>query len=139
MNVKALLARVLPVAAVAAAAVTLGSGTASAATWEYGPWKSSTGGATAYFTKHGDHLKICDTKTDGHRAMVWVSVGQGTGATYRFDIPDTKNDGKCTYTDASMGGRFNLPEKKWIRFEVCVASTVGCYDKYRAFEIYNNA
>ncbi|WP_021591759.1 hypothetical protein [Actinomadura welshii] len=138
MNVKALLTRVLPVVAVAVVAVTLGSGTASAATWEYGPWRSETKGATAWFTKKGDHLKICDTKSDGHRAMAWVYVGQGKNATYRFDLPDTKNDGKCKYSDASMGGRFNLPEKKWIQIQVCVASSVGCYDGVRTFEIYND-
>ncbi|GAA2429303.1 hypothetical protein GCM10010191_48360 [Actinomadura vinacea] len=138
MKIKALLARVLPVAAVAMASVTLGSGTASAATWEYGPWNDETKGARAYFTKKGDHLKICDTKSDGRWAIAWVEVGEGSNARYRFDLPDTKNNGKCSYSKASMGGVYNLPEKKWIQVTVCRSVGNGCDNGARTYEIYNN-
>jgi hypothetical protein len=138
VNVKALLARVLPVAAVAMASVTLASGSASAASWEYGPWTDKTKGAKAYFTKKGDHLKICDTKNDKMWAVAWVEVGQGKKARYLFDLPDTKNNGKCHYSDASMGGRFNLPEKKWIQVTVCVSYGNGCASGARTYSIYND-
>ena len=135
MRIKAMLARSLPLAAMALATAMLGTGSASAATdWDWGPYYNSSRGAKVYFEEHGDKFKVCDIKSDGQRALVWVTDSSNH---YLLDLSDSKNDGKCTYSSASMGGIYNLPEKK-LEITACVTVGNGCQFPGETYEIYND-
>ncbi|MER6353076.1 hypothetical protein ABT186_14830 [Streptomyces sp. NPDC001634] len=128
-----LVGRIGMVAVAAVSATVVATSPAAAITYGYGPWYDGTKGAVAYFEKHGDHIKVCDIKSDGDYA--WVYVYDETKKEFRYSLTDTKNDGKCHYASAADGGWYDLPEKHW--FMITVHN--GNWDsKAKSFEIYNN-
>ncbi|MET7605889.1 hypothetical protein ABZS96_25920 [Streptomyces avermitilis] len=129
-----LVTRIALVAGAAVTAAVVATSPAAAITYGYGPWYDGTRGAKAYFEKTGDHLKICDVKTDGEYA--WVYVYDETADKFRYSASDTKNDGHCHYASAADGGYYNLPEKHWIWFTVYSGRH---QDDGKTFKIYNDA
>ncbi len=120
----------ITVGAVSTAAI-VATSPAAAITYGYGPWYDGLRGAKVYFEKHGDHVKICDIKTDGERARVVVAA---LGET-RYELADTKNDGKCRYASAANGGDYNLPENQWITFRVYTGFYI--FDG-KQYQVYND-
>ncbi|MET9319865.1 hypothetical protein ABZX75_06650 [Streptomyces sp. NPDC003038] len=103
----------------AAFAVAMAPGSAQAAIdWDHGPMRDGGSAAAAYFEEHGDHVKVCDTKTDGKKA--WVNVFDHMTGDFLYSLTDTQNDGKCSYRSASDGGVYNLPENHNIGFSVSI-------------------
>ncbi|MFD4140303.1 hypothetical protein [Streptomyces sp. NPDC058572] len=135
MNVKTVLARSLPVAAMVLASGALTTSPAAALDWDWGPYYSSGRGAKVYFEEHGDQFKVCDIKTDGYRAVVWVTTSSNR---YLMDFSDSKNDGRCSYSKASDGSFYNLPENTWIEITACVTNGNGCQLPGTTYNIYND-
>ena len=106
----------ISVLAMAAFAVAMAPGSAQAITWDHGPLYDGGRAAAAYFEENGDHVKVCDTKSDGKKA--WVNVYDHMTGKFLYSLTDTTNDGKCSYRDASDGGVYNLPENHDIGFSV---------------------
>ncbi|MGI5350553.1 hypothetical protein ACQEU8_20605 [Streptomyces sp. CA-250714] len=97
-------------------AVAMVPGSAQAVNWDHGPLYDRGKHAAAYFEENGDHIKVCDTRSDGKKA--WVNVSDYTTEDFLYSLTDKTNDGKCSYRDASDGGRYNLPENHKIRIVV---------------------
>ncbi|MEU5476888.1 hypothetical protein [Streptomyces mirabilis] len=124
------------VAGAVVAAAVIPTSPAAALNYGYGPWYNSSKGAVAYFEKHGDHIKICDVKTDGWYANIYIY--DETAKRFQIDLSDTKNDGHCHYSSAADGGYFNLPENHWFKMTVNVTRGGGS-ERIKSYEIYNNA
>ncbi|MFJ3235964.1 hypothetical protein [Streptomyces sp. NPDC086787] len=129
-------ARMALAAGAAVTAGVVGASPAAAITYGYGPWYNENKGAVAYFEKHGDHIKICDIKSDDMYANIYVY--DKTAKRFQVDLSDTKNDGHCHYSSAADGGSFNLPENHWFEMTVSVTRGGGS-ERYKTYEIYNNA
>nr|WP_181412057.1 hypothetical protein [Streptomyces sp. F12] len=121
-------------ATAAVSAAVVAASPAAAVTYGYGPWYDGLKGAKAYFAKTGDHLKVCDIKSDGEVAQ--VKVRDETMNAYLYTLKDTYNDGRCHYASAADGGVHNLPEKHWISFTVQTGNYM--FDS-KKFNIYNDA
>ncbi|MGW7258885.1 hypothetical protein [Streptomyces sp. NPDC054834] len=132
------LSRIGLLAGATVTAATVATSPAAAITYGYGPWyNGSQRGAVAYFEKHGDHFKVCDTKSDGRYATIYVY--DETAKRYQMSLSDTKNDGKCHYSSAADGGYFNLPENHWFQITVRVVPDYGNGYGEESYEIVNNA
>ncbi|MEH0937276.1 hypothetical protein [Micromonospora psammae] len=71
----------------------------------------------AYFTEHGDIVKICDTDADGYAVKMYVALDNADGAPlYSFT---RGGEGNCATHQASEGGVYNLPENRYIGFQFC--------------------
>ncbi|ATO15569.1 hypothetical protein CO540_18415 [Micromonospora sp. WMMA2032] len=89
----------------------------------------------AYFTEHGDILKICDTDADGYAVKMYVSLDDAYGATrYSFT---RGGEGNCATHRASEGGAYNLPENRYIGFLFCRYKD-GHESECRAYRFYND-
>ncbi|WP_346537228.1 hypothetical protein [Micromonospora sp. DPT] len=89
----------------------------------------------AYFTEHGDILKICDTDADGYAVKMFVSLDDAYGAPlYEFS---RSGEGNCATHQASEGGAYNLPENRYIGFLFCRWKD-GHDSECRAFRFYND-
>lgn len=110
----------LPVAAMGLGAMMMAATPATAIDWDHGPWASTDAspGAKAYFEEHGDRVKICDTDSDSYAALVEVYEGRND-LVERYSIWDSRDDGRCTYADASTDQYSNLRENRWHTFRVC--------------------
>ena len=116
MRIKKIVQGGISAVAMAAFAVAMAPGSAQAIDWNHGPMYDGAKAAAVYFAYDGDHVKICDTKSDGKKAQVKV-YNQRTKS-FLYSLTDATNDGKCSYRDASYGGVYNLPENEDIGFEV---------------------
>lgn len=132
------LSRIGLLAGATVAAAAMATSPAAALTYGYGPWyNGAQRGAVAYFEKHGDHFKVCDIKSDGRYATIYVY--DETAKRYQMSLSDTKNDGKCHYSSAADGGYYNLPEKHWFKITVRVVPDYGDGYGEKSYEIYNDA
>ncbi|MFE7038511.1 hypothetical protein ACFU9X_03390 [Streptomyces atratus] len=131
-----IMGRVSLVGIAALTAGVMASSPAAAISYGYGPWYNPTKGAKAYFEKHGDHIKICDIKTDGSKALVQVWDTKYDREQAR--LTDSFNDGKCSYSSAAKGGKYNLPENRWFEFLICIENKSGG-GQCNSYNIYNDA
>jgi len=67
-------------------------------------------GGKVEFTEHGDIVKLCDNDADGDAAYLTVFDGSREGR--EFYRLRAGGEGNCTTVRASMGGTYNLPERK---------------------------
>lgn len=89
----------------------------------------------AYFTEHGDKVKICDTDADGYAVKMWVSLDNAYGPNlYSFYRGGEDN---CATHEASEGGAYNLPENRYIGFLFCRYKD-GQESECRAYKFYND-
>jgi hypothetical protein len=82
------------------------------------PWEDS--GAKVEFTEYGDIVKVCDVDEDGYAAYLFVYDQYLYGR--KIYTVRAAGNGHCTTYRASMGGKYNLPEKK-LGFLICVGTS----------------
>ncbi|MEV0117919.1 hypothetical protein AB0H77_32560 [Streptomyces sp. NPDC050844] len=117
MRIKRIVQGGMSALAMGAVAVAMVPGSAQAVDWDYGPLYDTGKHAAAYIEERGDYLKVCDTRSDGKKA--WVNVFDYYSGDLVYSLTDEKNDGKCSYRDASDGGKYNLAESH--KFDVIVS------------------
>ncbi|MFC8125419.1 GNAT family N-acetyltransferase [Streptomyces sp. NPDC057302] len=108
------LKHILPTLAVSALLALTATTPASA---DGGWWHSRDNptGAKAYFKEHGDKVTVCDTDTDGYKALVQVMTFNESLA-YQFH--DNRDNSKCTSRSARSG--YDLFENQTYKFRVCI-------------------
>lgn len=58
-------------------------------------------------------VTLCDDGADGHKA--YLVVTKASGSSYGMSAG---GEGNCVTRKASNGGKYNLPENKYITFEI---------------------
>lgn len=76
--------------------------------WPYDP------AGKMWFNEYGDVVTVCDNDADGH--SVYLSVDGGVGHEYGVHV--VGGEGTCVTHKAAQGGKYNLPEKTAIHFEI---------------------
>lgn len=75
--------------------------------WPYDP------AGHMWFNEYGDVVTLCDNDADGQ--SVYLIVNASSNKPYTISAA---GEGNCTTRKAAHGGKFNLPENKYIRFEI---------------------
>jgi hypothetical protein len=89
----------------------------------------------AYFTEHGDIVKVCDTDADGYAVRMYVSLDNAYGPElYRITVG---GEGNCKTHRANQGGVYNLPENRNIGFLFC-RHDANSEGECRAYKFYND-
>ncbi|MER7109474.1 hypothetical protein [Streptomyces sp. NPDC000229] len=102
--------------AMACAAVTLvvSAGNASAEETPGISWDHvfSAEGVRVYVEEHGDIISVCDTKANGHSAVVQVRATDVWP--YNYEMRVTAGNGSCKTHRASDGATYNLTEGREV-------------------------
>jgi hypothetical protein len=97
------------------------TGTAQAGT--PGPTVQSTdGGSVAFFEDDGDDLYVCDSRADGHSAVVQWIDGRNPGKVRTFK--NSAGNGKCRNALAGV----NLAEGSGIVYFACLGEGTKVYN-----------
>lgn len=74
--------------------------------WPYDP------AGHMWFNEYGDVVTLCDNDADGQRVYLTVNA---SGDAYSMSVG---GEGNCVTRKAAHGGKYNLPENRYIRFEI---------------------
>lgn len=75
--------------------------------WPYDP------AGHMWFNEYGDVVTLCDNDADGQK--VYLQVTTPSNVSYGMSVG---GEGNCVTHKASNGGKYNLPENKYITFEI---------------------
>jgi hypothetical protein len=89
----------------------------------------------AYFTEHGDIVKVCDTDADGYGVRMYVYKDEPYG-TKLYSIT-VGGEGNCKTHRASEGGVYDLAENRHVGFLFCRHDSTS-EGECRAYRFYND-
>lgn len=110
------------VASVAAVIASLGIAAPAYAYDDYVSTDDSDPGARLYWTAYGDIVKVCDREADGYAALGKVGIWVDTYEVKILYTVRAGGNGTCNEKRASDGGKYNLPENRYIYLSICLSS-----------------
>lgn len=74
-------------------------------------------GGRVRFETDGDIVELCDIEADGYAVYLSVYDDTAKRSQYTYTIG---GEGRCQTFRASLGGKYDLPEKHTFRFRICL-------------------
>ena len=94
---------------------------------------NSTKAAKGWFTDSGDKLTVCDIKTDGEKAVLWI-WNRDSFHPIEWYVADRFNDGHCTTKTSPIV----LSPRTYYDIQVCLGGSAGLALKCGAWTRINN-